>query len=74
MNDPNFLFCDEPTGNLDKENGQIIVDLLKDLFEKEKKTVLIVTHDERIARITEKVWNISTNEWYDKNHVQLANH
>lgn len=73
MNNPSFLFCDEPTGNLDKENGQMIVDLLKDLFQKDKKTVLIVTHDERIARITEKVWNISTNEWYDKNHAQFAN-
>lgn len=40
-----ILFADEPTGNLDKENSTFIMNFLKNLTEKEKKTVVLVTHD-----------------------------
>ncbi len=63
INDPAILFCDEPTGNLDREMGREITALLKDLFSKDKKTVLVVTHDERIARMSDRVWDIVTGEW-----------
>ncbi len=63
MNDPKILFCDEPTGNLDVQMGLEIADLLKNLFEKEKKTVLVVTHDERIAKMADRVWNIIDRNW-----------
>ncbi len=63
VNDPKLLFCDEPTGNLDLRMGLEIVELLKRLFEEEKKTVLVVTHDERIARITHRVWDIVKRDW-----------
>jgi lipoprotein-releasing system ATP-binding protein len=63
MNDPNILFCDEPTGNLDIQMGLEIAELLKDLFNKEGKTVLVVTHDERIAKMASRVWNIVDRDW-----------
>lgn len=67
MNDPAFLFCDEPTGNLDRQSAQGVAELLQELFRKDGKTVLIVTHDERIAKMTNNVWNLMTNEWSEQN-------
>jgi ABC-type lipoprotein export system ATPase subunit len=63
MNEPKILFCDEPTGNLDIRMGLEIADLLKKLFHEEKKTVMIVTHDERIAKMADRVWNIVKGDW-----------
>ncbi len=63
MNDPKILFCDEPTGNLDAGMGSEIISLLKNLFTQEKKTVVIVTHDERIAKVSDRVWNIVDKKW-----------
>ncbi|MDD5129198.1 MAG: ABC transporter ATP-binding protein [Candidatus Omnitrophica bacterium] len=50
INRPQLLLCDEPTGNLDSENGKIILQLLMELNQKEKITVLMVTHDKDIAK------------------------
>ena len=63
MNDPKILFCDEPTGNLDQKMGQGIAELLRDLYTKEGKTVLVVTHDERIAKMAHRVWSIVDRDW-----------
>ncbi len=50
MNDPAIVFCDEPTGNLDSENGAVVIQMLLELSEKNQQTLVIVTHDEAIAR------------------------
>jgi len=44
INDPAIILADEPTGNLDSRNGQIVIDLLADLNRKRNFTVLIATH------------------------------
>ena len=44
INDPAIILADEPTGNLDSHNGQIVMDLLAELNQKWKRTVLIATH------------------------------
>jgi predicted ABC-type transport system involved in lysophospholipase L1 biosynthesis ATPase subunit len=48
-NDPDIIFADEPTGNLDSETGNAIVDLLLNLARERKKSLVIVTHDSSLA-------------------------
>ena len=49
INEPAFILADEPTGNLDSQTGMEIMDILKHANQKYKQTILLVTHDERIA-------------------------
>jgi predicted ABC-type transport system involved in lysophospholipase L1 biosynthesis ATPase subunit len=48
-NNPEIIFADEPTGNLDSKTGDAIIDLLLDLTRSRQKTLLVVTHDARLA-------------------------
>jgi putative ABC transport system ATP-binding protein/lipoprotein-releasing system ATP-binding protein len=48
-NDPDIIFADEPTGNLDSKTGNAVMDLLLNLARDRKKTLLVVTHDNRLA-------------------------
>ena len=48
-NNPDIIFADEPTGNLDSKTGDTIMDLLLNLARDLKKTLLVVTHDSRLA-------------------------
>jgi putative ABC transport system ATP-binding protein len=47
--DPTLLVCDEPTGDLDRQSAEAILDLLKALNRKQGKTIVMVTHDPRAA-------------------------
>ena len=47
---PTLLFADEPTGNLDKKTSQTIIDLLFEMNHEKKTTLVIVTHDESLAK------------------------
>jgi putative ABC transport system ATP-binding protein/lipoprotein-releasing system ATP-binding protein len=49
-NDPDIIFADEPTGNLDSKTGEAIMDLLLSLARERKKTLIVVTHDANQAR------------------------
>ncbi|HWB61657.1 MAG TPA: ABC transporter ATP-binding protein [Chthoniobacteraceae bacterium] len=49
INDPSIIFADEPTGNLDSKTGDGIMDLLLALVREKKKTLVVVTHDARLA-------------------------
>jgi predicted ABC-type transport system involved in lysophospholipase L1 biosynthesis ATPase subunit len=48
-NNPDIIFADEPTGNLDSKTGDAIIDLLLNLARERNKTLLVVTHDVRLA-------------------------
>ncbi len=55
VGNPRVLLADEPTGNLDSQMGDEIMDILKDLGHEEKTTVVMVTHDPRQAEKTERI-------------------
>ena len=55
INDPHLIMGDEPTGNLDKKNTEIVFDIFKNLSEKYKQTLLIVTHDPEFAHATRRI-------------------
>jgi putative ABC transport system ATP-binding protein len=57
-NDPQIILADEPTGNLDSKSGKEVMEILKNLNKQRKVTLIIVTHDPFIARITEKIINL----------------
>jgi len=54
-NDPAIILADEPTGNLDGNNKQEIVKLLKTLNTEQNTTILMVTHDEQVAECTQRM-------------------
>lgn len=60
--DPPIILADEPTGNLDSKNGEIILSLLERLNKEEKRTVIIVTHDLSIAKRAKKIIQIKDGE------------
>ena len=53
-NDPPLILADEPTGELDSKTGREVLEIFKMMKEKQGKTLLIVTHDERIAKIADR--------------------
>lgn len=55
VNDPLIIMGDEPTGNLDKKNSEIVFNIFKELAEVYKQTLLIVTHDGEFARNTQRI-------------------
>lgn len=55
INKPELLLCDEPTGNLDSQNGQKILNLLKEINSQGQATVILVTHDKDITKIADRV-------------------
>jgi len=49
INDPAIILADEPTGNLDPQNSEIVTELLYEGAQKRGKTLIVVTHDEKVA-------------------------
>ena len=54
-NNPTLLLADEPTGNLDSENSKEIVALLRKFNREHNQTVIMITHDERIAQSADRI-------------------
>jgi len=57
-NDPPLILADEPTGELDTENARIVVEYLRKINQELGKTVIMVTHDPNIARISDRILRI----------------
>ena len=55
INSPGLLLADEPTGNLDRENTKVILELLRKLHEEEHFTIILVTHDPFVARWGQRI-------------------
>ena len=57
-NSPEVIIADEPTGNLDSVTGKLIMEMLTNFHNKEGKTMVVVTHDPKIANYAEMIVNI----------------
>ena len=51
---PDIIFADEPTGNLDSKSGGEVMEMLQSIWKKMGKTLVIITHDSRIARMADR--------------------
>ena len=58
VNNPALMLADEPTGNLDSENSKEIISLLRKLNKENNQTVIIITHDEKIALSADRIISV----------------
>jgi lipoprotein-releasing system ATP-binding protein len=68
MNDPELLLCDEPTGNLDSNSGKKILDLLCKVREETGTTLVVVTHDHKVAAKAEEQTYMKDGRFVDNNN------
>jgi len=66
-NNPQIVFADEPTGNLDSANSEQIHKLIVELKEKYNKTFVIVTHNQNLVKLADKVFEIKDGKLISKN-------
>lgn len=66
INDPKVIFADEPTGNLDFENSKIILDLLEDIKNDNKITLVMATHSNDVASRSDRIIQIVDGRVIDK--------
>ena len=55
VHNPAFIVCDEPTSSLDHKSGQIVMELLRKMTKEEEKTMIVVTHDNRIYKYADRM-------------------
>jgi putative ABC transport system ATP-binding protein len=58
-NHPSLILADEPTGSLDSKTGKIILDILRDIHRRDGVTIVMVTHDERVAEAADRIIQVS---------------
>lgn len=66
INEPDLILADEPTGSLDRVNGQKVLDLLLEAVSLGKKTLIIITHDESIASRMDRVFEIRDKSLHER--------
>ncbi len=66
VNNPEIIFADEPTGNLDQKKGAEIMNLLKRLNEEKQITIILVTHNDDYLKYCNKQINLIDGEFVDK--------
>ncbi|EMN91643.1 ABC transporter ATP-binding protein [Leptospira weilii] len=59
IHNPKILFADEPTANLDKKNGEKVMNLLAELNQKTSSTLIVVTHDRSVAELADRILEMS---------------
>lgn len=66
MNDPDIILADEPTASLDSERGKQVVQLISHEVKSREKSAIMVTHDERILHVCDRVLYIEDGELFEK--------
>jgi putative ABC transport system ATP-binding protein len=62
VTDPEIIFADEPTGNLDSKSGKNVMSIIQDLNEKQGKTVVLITHETSTADHAERIIRLMDGE------------
>lgn len=62
---PSILLADEPTGALDSQTGRLVMDLFHSLHEREKMTIILITHNKDLAKETERIVTMKDGMLYD---------
>lgn len=65
-NDPDIILADEPTGSLDRDTGEKVLSLLLNTIELKSKTLIIITHDESIAKRMDRVFEIKDRSVHER--------
>ena len=65
VNKPTILLADEPTGNLDTKRSKEIGEILRELNEKERLTIILVTHNPSLAAMAHRVIELRDGKIYD---------
>ena len=65
-NDPQMILADEPTGNLDSSSGENVLQFLHKLHKNEGTTIVMVTHDSRVAKVAQRTIYIKDGLLVDK--------
>ena len=68
-----IILADEPTGNLDSKNAQLVFDILKSLTREKQKTVIFITHNMELAKQSDRIVQIKDGDVY-KRHVLVSLH
>lgn len=71
VGNPDVILADEPTGALDSKTGQQLMELLKKLHREEKRTIIIITHDEKIAKQCERIISLHDGKIVSDQRVAL---
>lgn len=62
INEPDIILCDEPTGNLDKDSQDRVVELIERLNKEKKKTIVLVTHNLELAKRAKRMITLKSGE------------
>ena len=67
INSPKIIMCDEPTGNLDSKNTQIVFDIFKQVAREFNQTIIAVTHDNDFAKASDRTIELADGKIIDQN-------
>lgn len=62
VNDPSLILADEPTGNLDTKTGEVVLSTFQELNEKQKRTIILITHERYVAEHADRIITIRDGE------------
>jgi putative ABC transport system ATP-binding protein len=65
INSPSIILADEPTGNLDSENSEIVLNMFKELNERFQQTIIMITHNEDAAKICSRILRMRDGQVVD---------
>lgn len=67
INEPEIIFADEPTGNLDNITGNKVVEILFELIKKYNKTLVLITHDHNLAKRMDRIFELKEGKTHEFN-------